>query len=446
MKRSIIVCALGLCLCSSLVFGQIVTNTNQSAQYLRMLARNASTDIDAAYYNPAGLARLTDGWHFSLSNQTIFQEKTVTNEFPLLNQPEFVGEVNVPFFPNVYAAYKTGKLVFSFGFGPNSGGGTADFSSGLPSFEIPISQLPMMMTQMGLPTTEYNADIAFKGTSVFLGFQLNASYALSDVLSVAGGMRYISAANTYEGRIENIEFNPYHPYLKPNTDMISAYQFFSAIGLTEYAGMVTDKQVNAEQTGSGITPILGLNFNFGTHLNIGVRYEFNTPLELQNQTTVDDTGLFPDGHTFRNDIPAIFSVGAEYMLTRRLNAFISYNQFFEKQADLNGAEEWLDSNTYDLALALEYMLSQTVAVSGGYMMTRPGVSKEYQNDFSHEIPANSIAFGSRIGLTPRLNLDLGVLLVDYLDASREFTYPGVGTFSETYSRSTWAFSIGIAYR
>jgi long-chain fatty acid transport protein len=445
MKRGFFGLAVGLCICSSMVFGQIVTNTNQSAQYMRMLARNASTDIDAVYYNPAGLVRMEDGWHFSLSNQTIFQEKTVTNAFPLLNQAKYVGDVTVPIFPNFYAAYKTGDLVFSLGFGPNSGGGSADFKNGLPSFEIPISQLPMMMSGLGLPTTAYDAGIAFSGTSVFYGLQLNVSYALSDIISAAGGIRYISANNTYEGGIQGIMFNPYHPYANPNADMVPAYQFFNSIGLSNYAAMVADKQVEVKQTGSGVTPLLGINFNFSPNFNIGIRYEFQTKLELENQTTVDDTGMFPDGNVFRNDIPAIFSIGAEYVLTRELRAFVSYNLFFEKQADLNGAEELIDSNTYDLAFALEYMLSDTVAVSGGVMLTRPGVSDEYQSDFSHEISANTLGFGSRISITPRVDLDLGVLYVMYDETGRNFTFPGIGDVEESYTRSTWGFSFGIGY-
>ena len=64
-----------LCVFSTTVFaGGIVTNANQSAQYVRMLARDASTSIDAVYYNPAGLTKLADGFHISLSNQSIFPD------------------------------------------------------------------------------------------------------------------------------------------------------------------------------------------------------------------------------------------------------------------------------------------------------------------------------------------------------------------------------------
>ena len=38
--------------------GGFLTNTNQHPAFLRMLSRGATTEIDGAYYNPAGLAFL----------------------------------------------------------------------------------------------------------------------------------------------------------------------------------------------------------------------------------------------------------------------------------------------------------------------------------------------------------------------------------------------------
>jgi hypothetical protein len=38
-------------ICIPLAFATLITNTNQSTHYLRVLARNASADIDAVYYN-----------------------------------------------------------------------------------------------------------------------------------------------------------------------------------------------------------------------------------------------------------------------------------------------------------------------------------------------------------------------------------------------------------
>ncbi len=78
-------------LITSLVFiatvafgGGIVTNSNQSAAWVRSLVRDASTDADAVYFNPAGLVKLQDGFHFSLNSQTIFQSKDVTSNYQFL--------------------------------------------------------------------------------------------------------------------------------------------------------------------------------------------------------------------------------------------------------------------------------------------------------------------------------------------------------------------------
>ena len=73
MKKISTLLLLSLFIIQSSLAGGIVTNSNQSIIFLRMLARNASTDIDAVYYNPAGLTKMKDGFYVSVHNQTIFQ-------------------------------------------------------------------------------------------------------------------------------------------------------------------------------------------------------------------------------------------------------------------------------------------------------------------------------------------------------------------------------------
>ena len=58
--------------------GGLLTNTNQHAAFLRMLSRGATTEIDGALSNPAGLAFLpNDGFHMSLSIQSAFQTRNI---------------------------------------------------------------------------------------------------------------------------------------------------------------------------------------------------------------------------------------------------------------------------------------------------------------------------------------------------------------------------------
>ena len=47
--------------------GGILTNSNQSVQFMRVFARGAVIDVDGVYFNPAGLAFMNDGFHLSFS-------------------------------------------------------------------------------------------------------------------------------------------------------------------------------------------------------------------------------------------------------------------------------------------------------------------------------------------------------------------------------------------
>lgn len=446
MKKGFIAVAL-LLFSVPMVFGTIITNTNQSVMYIRLPARNASTLIDAVYYNPAGVMHLANGFHLAIQNQTLYQEKTVINSFPFLNDDTFIGKAKAPIFPSLFAVYKQNNLAVSFGFGINSGGGSAEFATGLPSFEIPISLLPGMLSLMGIPTTQYSADILFKGMSYFLGFQGNISFALSDAIAVAGGVRYIYAITTYEGYLENIEINPQHPLLNPSGGMMSAAQFFTLAGMPGTAAMVEDQEVDVEQTGTGITPILSMDISPSDSLNIGIRYEFNTKLELTNDSAVDDSGLFPDGYTFRNDIPAILSVGVQYAVTDPLRLMVSMHYFFDKSADWAGAEELIDSNSYDIGVGFEYDITDSFLISAGYLYTNVGVSKEYQSDFSHELDSHTFGAGGRLMLTSNVSLDFGGLYVIYTENDRSLMAEGYPlAFTEKYQRDAWVLSVGIGFR
>ena len=373
--------------------GGIMTNTNQSASYIRMPARDASLGIDAVYYNPAGLTSLTDGLHLSLNNQSIFQNRSITTNFPFLNESEFKGTVTAPLFPSIYAAYKTGNLAFSFGFNPVGGGGGAVYESGLPSFEMSPSMLVPGLEQMGV--NDYRLNTSFEGSSIFFGYQGGMSYKINEMISVFAGVRYVMAKNINQGYLKDIEvFNFGGSQQWTRADLImegiaggavtGATQLQGAIGLgfleagdpisqelaatleslgvnnttgytnenavlalnaaavgyNQRAELLDDQEADVEQSGSGITPVFGVNLTFDK-LNLGIKYEMATTLELQNKTVKDVTvafnpatgeriTMFPDGRTFRNDMPAKLSLGAAYQATTKLNIAAGMHYFFDK--------------------------------------------------------------------------------------------------------------------
>ena len=176
--RKLLIFVFAVLISGSLLAGGLVTNTNQSAMFTRLQNRNASTDIDAVYYNPAGVTRLGNGLFLSVNNQFITQTQKVISTYEFLSgQPkEYVGNVSAPLFPGVYLAYNTGKFSFSAGFNPVGGGGGAKYKSGLPSLESNVADLVPLLISEGIPTSQYSADIYFKG--IFGIFRLSVQCRL----------------------------------------------------------------------------------------------------------------------------------------------------------------------------------------------------------------------------------------------------------------------------
>lgn len=520
--------------CFGVVFaGGLLTNGNQSAQYIRMLSRNASTTFDAVYFNPAGLMKMDNGFYISVQNQTLIQTKTIMSGYPLLNASTYEGAVKAPVFPTAFAIYKKDKFAFSLGLGPNSGGGSAEYDKGLPSFEKSISKLvPGLagISKIGQTVSGYKADIYFDGKSVYWGIQAGVSYKINDIVSVYGGARYIPAQNSYTGYIKNISVKANGDYkiassylsgtvapiltglatqqagaassVQPliaagaggltlaqvqGAGYISAAQRTQleggllSMGLTsaqigamplstvqstytagaatlngQAATMVatgaslTDKSVDVKQTGTGITPILGINLSPVKGLNIGIKYEFKTKLTLTNATTVDGTGMFPDKAETSSDLPAIFSIGADYKVTPKFNFTVSYNNYNDTGVDWGNniykEARTFDHNGWEMALGAQYQLCKYFAYSIGYLHTVMGVTEQFNSDFSYYGNSDTFGTGFEIKPTSNLTVDLGALFTNYQHVPKLFKDADVGNYVEVYKKHNIGFAIGLGYR
>jgi long-subunit fatty acid transport protein len=194
---------------------------------------------------------------------------------------------------------------------------------------------------------------------------------------------------------------------------------------------------------------------FAEKLTVSLKYEMLTKIELTNETTVDGTGAFPDGGKSRADMPAMFSLGAAYPVTKKLNATVSYNYFFDKNADYGKKdatgkpvtnESVIDKNFFELGLGLEYNITDKFLVSAGYLLAKTGVSEAYQNDLSFSNTSNSVAGGIQYKISPAIALNLGGIYVMYKDGNKSFTHM-LGTNSipvnEIYGKTTWMAAVGL---
>ncbi len=433
---------------SGLVFaGGIVTNTNQSAMYTRMQARDATLGIDAVYFNPAGLTLLpNNGLFLSINNQTLGQTRTITSDYPSLNEGTYTGEISAPFFPGIYAAYKMDKLAFSFGFNPIGGGGGGTYEKGLPSFEYDISDIPYKLTLGGIPTSQYSADIYFEGTSVYFGYQANVSYAITDMISAAVGGRYVMAKNTNKGYIRDIMINPNQPLMGLDGSWIPANLVVGALA--------DDREVDVEETASGFTPVISVNIKPNQMLNFALKYEHQTNLEFETKVNDGkDGGMFVDGEKYRYDIPAQIVVGATVIPIEKLLVSTGFHYYLDESADWSGREEQLDGNSLEFALGAEYGIGEKLLVSAGYLYTNTGATEAYQTDQSFSLPSSTVGGGLVYKFSPMIELNLAGSYTAYQEGEKNFTHniyaPDNVTIiestnvTETYKKPIWIAAIGL---
>lgn len=468
MKKLLLVACVLLLASSVVLAGGIVTNTNQSAEYARMLNRNASTDVDAVYYNPAGLNMLQDGIHLYLSNQSIFQTREVKNSYTALNENKFKADVNAPLFPDVFAAYKSGKLAVSAGVTPIGGGGSANYKDGAPSFEVPFAAMVPTLTSMQVPGINgYQLDASFEGSSVYLGAQAAVSYKVNDMLSVGLGGRYVMANNTYKGHLKDIMLNTDAGTMPPGDYLRIVAQQLRQAGQTDLANQLegyasqfdmstADRIVDVKQTGNTFNGIISANLSPTRDINIGLRYETMGAMDVKNDTK-ESGGLkqFKADSSINKDIPAMFAGGISYRVLPQLKAMVDFNYYFNSGAGWsieNGNTTAEDD--YEAGIGLEYSLNPKLLISAGYLYSKSGATKYYQEDISYSLSSNSVAVGAKYQVMPNLGVSLGVLNTFYMENSesipaaeyvRSFGLGPATSVTQTYNKTSLDIAIGVSY-
>ncbi len=466
MKIRILSLVSTLLLANVLFAGGIVTNTNQSAQFIRTLNQNATTGVTAAYFNPAGLVFLPDGIHISISNQSIFQTKTSATTDARYRNEEWEGTVTAIAFPNIYVAYKTGNMAFAGGFVPIGGGGGAVYDDGLPYFESSLASavgIPAQYVSDQYPAeagniTGYSMDAEFEGTSVYYGFQGVGAYKISDMISVGLGVRYIMAKNTYVGALENMAFSSQNVPVLP-------------------AGAAVE--VDAERTGSAMSFILSAHLTPMEGAALSLRYETSAPLELENATTTDGSGLFPDKAKTKSSMPAMLAIGVGYAVSPALTVQGSFNYYMNTSVDwvdeivddietgnaemelsgltLAGEEITIDDfleNGFEVGVGAEYTLSDKLTASAGFLMAKAGKLEIYNNSLDFSLDSNTLGGGIGYMISPTMQLNVGCAITMYSDGDNESLDldvdmdTGVATWSktagtETYSKTSLDFAIGL---
>lgn len=468
--------------------GGILTNTNQSIDFLRNPARDGAIGLDGVYSNPAGVIFLPEGFHLGINWQYAHQTRTITSNSPMFALGRknngatikvFEGVADAPCVPSVQAAYNKGDWSFQFNFSIPGGGGKCEFSNGLGSFESVVGSIVNQLMPFG--SMGYDMDGYMQGRQYYFGLQLGSAYKITKDLSIYGGLRILYGSATYKAKISNMqvrtEGNAYVDFgsflegavVKVDNGLgqinagIAQYEAMgvpvpeeliaqraqlegtkeSLSGLQKYSQGVN---LLCNQSAFGIAPILGIDYRFG-RFNVAAKYEFKTQMRMKNESTVEQASeiaavnKFRDGERVNEDQPALLTVGAQWSPVDAVRLNVGYHHYFDKNVDwYENTQELLDHDTNEYLAGVEWDINDRLTASAGLQFTRYGLSDEYMNDMSFVVNSYSFGFGANYKVSDKVKLKVAYFQTNYSTYDRvTSTEPIV---SDSFTRTNRVIGVG----
>lgn len=440
MRKFIFATVLALGSTTAIHAGGLMTNTNYHIAFDRMFARGATSEIDAVFSNPAGLAWGHEGLQLSLNFQKPWQRRNIE-----LNGKTYEGVASAPIVPALFAAYKKDRIALSGMIGIVGSGGFVEYSEGVPMFNVLMQG---MLAANGITPDQYTLDSEMKGKQYIYGGQFNFTYKFLDCLSAAVGIR----ANYYDGYYRGHVIAKDHPQL----------------------GELAKLLLDVDQKGWGLTPIISLNFHQGP-LTLSARYEFRTKLNPKNDTNILEAGLgdatiaalvaadpqgaqaklgalhaqlsgyttpYQDGVRTRYDMPALLAIAAGYEFSPKFRAALEYHFFDDKNAKMAGdRQNELTHGTHEILAGVEYDINEKFTVSCGGQRTDYGLSDGYQQDTSFACDSYSVGLGGAWNINEKMRLNVSYFCSLYSDYQKQASY-GL----ETFSRTNHVIGVGLDYK
>lgn len=494
-KLKFAITALILTVAGTSFAGGLLTNTNQNIIFLRNPARDAAIGIDGVYSNPAGVAFLGEGFHLSLNIQNARQTREVLTGYGNLfqnnvNNPataetnfirKFKGKADAPVIPSIQAAYNKDKWSFQFGFAITGGGGKCKFDNGLGSFEGVVASMPAQLIAGGINnslqamgtqlTGGYSFDPYMRGRQYYYGFTLGSAYKINKNLSVYGGVRLIYGSANYFGYVKNIAFQQ---NAGGNLSMVAAPAFFTGLAgalnqqagqlemagaveqaaalkqkaaeMSGYAAMTQDIELNCDQTGWGIAPIIGVDYKTGK-LNLAAKYEFKTRMRLKNESANSESAKaiamlnkYANGKKVAEDSPALLTVGAQYEVLPALRLMAGWHHYFDVDTKQYTKDMLGDTNEY--LIGAEYDINKYVQISGGMQKTDYDLKDNGMNDISFNVSSYSFGFGVGVNVAKNVKVNLAYFQTNYEDYDKVQDIGGM-TVSDSFTRTNRVLGVGV---
>lgn len=422
--------------------------SNSTATVVRDPARQASTEIDAVLFNPAGTAFLNDGWHLSLNGVLSSQR------FNLGDSYHSIEKSMLNTIPSLQAAYKKGSLALSLSVANEGGYGTWARSEDAlltnlltnafnPTFETYKDVMSQYTNHCNL-ADQFLSKAMINGDLYNFSARVGAAYQLNPHWSVYAGVRlnYVT---------ETTKVNLYRWVERANGSIDTPNQYFNAVN-DEFQKTIQDKNdevlgtdealkeqligilgdmlnesmaeipdytpmLDTRTTGWGISPVIGVDYTF-SNFNFAARYEF-------------ETKIHPKGHSSLSyHIPSLLSVGASWQINDNLKIAVGgnwhhlhKNTYGRKQsaaysdprtsiaAGLLAQKHSFTSGEYTASVSFSPV--NRLLMSVGYTYSS-AMLPTYKSFYAQSIPASNsisthaVSGGLRYELNDNIQLDFGI--------------------------------------
>lgn len=426
-------------------------NKNQSVEFTQSLNRNASTDADAAFHNPAGTAFLpVDGFYLGAGSQVVLQQIGVEENTPALQayaRTKYDGSVVIPSFPTLQAAYKKGDLSVFLHAGPLAGGGEGQYDDGLPKFDNMIlgfakgvadnvkTMVDLGYQQQlagagitGVHVTDsanagflYKRSLSFTGDVKTLGATGGIAYKVLPILSVSAAYRFSYAYNTYKGSarpsVLDVGFTGSKGLAAAGIAGSSVDSTLNVVANHVVDSLWRDVSVDVTQTGISHSVVLGLDFRPDEIWNVGLRFEWNGEMEVENTESslsgpdelMPYLAGFAKGAKSKITEPMVLAGGVSWKGVKDLTLESSVTYGFAESVDHDGAEKDYH-NSIMAGIGARYKVVPSVEAALGYAYDAVYMDDAARDEANFDPPTHYVSVGAGWQATPRLRLDCGAML------------------------------------
>ncbi|MBN1495780.1 MAG: hypothetical protein JXA07_03370 [Spirochaetes bacterium] len=410
---------------------------NHSADYVKTQSRNASTDLDSVYYNPAGTALMAEGLYFSFSDQFIYAPVSIDS--PSLTRNSYKGFQMAYLFPDIFLDYTMkagpGKFAWSFGILFVGGGGGGTYKKGLQlvdaGFYVLSGLINSYYTLIGVPAQ----------------LQLQPGAILTSKFVASVGMPAAQTNFAYSVLDDRLAFS-------------IGYRFIYAFGSTDAnfkqngIPIAVGGDYHSTQKGTAHSIIFGISAKPIDALTLGFRAEYSTPLRMKTKAHDDWLVLLldmsmKDGGVAHRQLPPMFGFGISYRVSGvQLSA--SSNVYLNQYAQWNGKEK-NHVTGYDLSCGVDYTFAQVpINIGIGYTWNFMGSRASVRSQTNESLDHHDIGGGISYTFKNNLKLTVAYIFLYYvpLNVNKGYSMVNlpVNLFPGDFNKQAHQAGIGVEYK